>query len=161
MVRAQEGVDPMTATKSAVARAMLVVALGAAVLVAGCSSADGYGAGNTVPGLPSQAASAPADAQFAGAPEGTATIASGTQSIGIDVSKGFYDPTIVHVKAGVPVKLKFGQGQGCLARVLIPDFNIDQDLTQGGATVELPALSAGEYGFSCGMRMVFGKIVAQ
>jgi plastocyanin domain-containing protein len=28
-------------------------------------------------------------------------------------------------------------------------------------TVELPALEAGEYEFSCGMAMVFGKIVVE
>jgi len=131
----------------------LLVLLAVSVSVAGCG-----GAGPTA--TPTQAPPAAGD-PFAGTSEGQAEIKGGVQRLGIDVSKGYYDPTIVRVKAGVPLELSFGQGQGCLARVLFPDFGIDQDLTSGGATVRIPALGAGEYSFSCGMKMVFGKIVAQ
>lgn len=114
----------------------------------------------------SDVAPAPAGVQatqdrFAGAPQGTATVEGAVQRISIDVSQGFYDPTIVNVKAGVPVEIAFGQGQGCLARVQFPGSGIDQDLTQGGATVTLPAMRPGEYEFHCGMSMVYGKIVAR
>ena len=151
----------MIFTSPATRRALLALVFSAAVLMVGCSADGGSGTGAAPASSPSQPSGGAASGQFAGAPEGTAKLSGGVQSIGIDVSKGFYDPTIVHVKAGVPVKITFGQGQGCLARVLIPDFQIDQDLTQGGATVSLPAMAPGEYGFSCGMRMVFGKIVAK
>ena len=118
-------------------------------------------------GGPSAASPAPvASAQApssvpAGAPEGTATVDGGVQRISIDLTKGYFDPSIIHAKAGVPLEIAFGQGSGCLARVLFPDFSVDQDLTNGGATVSLPAMKAGEYGFSCGMHMVYGKVIAQ
>ena len=48
-----------------------------------------------------------------------------------------------------------------MAELLMKDFAIYRDLTQGGSIVELPALDPGEYGFSCGMEMVFGTIVVQ
>ncbi|MDO8964918.1 MAG: cupredoxin domain-containing protein [Coriobacteriia bacterium] len=117
-------------------------------------------------GQPAPTQSAPGGAQppaavFDGAPTGAATVEGGVQRISVDVSQGFYDPTILTVKSGVPVEIVFGQGQGCLASVLFPDFGVDQDLTNGGATVKLPAMKPGEYVFSCGMRMVFGKVVAR
>lgn len=96
-----------------------------------------------------------------GAPEGTATLGGGVQRVSIDLSKGYYDPTVIHAKADIPLEISFGQGQGCLASVLVPDFGIDQDLTRGGAVVRLPAMPAGEYSYSCGMRMAYGKIVVE
>jgi Cu+-exporting ATPase len=83
------------------------------------------------------------------------------QRISVDLTKGYYDPSVIHAKAGVPLEISFGQGSGCLGSVLIPDFSVNQDLTNGGAVVKLPAMKAGEYSFSCGMRMVYGKIVVQ
>ena len=111
---------------------------------------------------PAPAASAPALSNVpAGAPEGTAAIAGGVQRISVDLSKGFYDPTVIHAKAGVPLEITFGEGRGCLASVLIPDFGVNQDLTSGGAVAKLPAMAAGEHEFSCGMQMVYGKIVVR
>jgi hypothetical protein len=97
----------------------------------------------------------------AGAPEGVAKVEGGVQRISVDLTKGYYDPSVIHAKAGVPLDISFGPGSGCLGRVLFPDFSVDQDLTNGGAVVKLPAMKAGEYGFSCGMHMVYGKIVVQ
>jgi len=94
-------------------------------------------------------------------PRAAATLEGGVQRITVDVSKGYYDPTIIDVTAGVPLAITFGEGSGCLAEVQFPDFDIAEDLTQGGAVVELPALDPGEYGFNCGMGMVFGTIVAR
>ncbi|MRR38035.1 ATPase [bacterium] len=84
---------------------------------------------------------------------------SGIQRISIDVSKGYFDPTVIRATAGIPLELTFGEGSGCMAQVAFPDFDILKDLTRGGAVVELPALEPGEYGFSCGMSMVFGSLV--
>jgi len=138
---------------------LLLVAL-AAFLLSGCSApATGLAPGASP--QPSQTARAAGADQFAGAPEGTATVSGAVQRISVDVSQGFYAPTVVHVKAGVPVEIAFGQGQGCLSRVQFPDFGVDQDLSQGGAAVKLPAMKPGEYQFHCGMSMVFGKVVAR
>lgn len=86
--------------------------------------------------------------------------ASLVQRIRVEVSDNYY-PNRIDVIPGVPVEIEFGEGHGCLARVLFEDFGIEQDLTQGGGIVRLPGLTPGEYRFSCGMRMVFGKVVAQ
>ena len=94
-------------------------------------------------------------------PQAAATLENGVQRIDVDVSESYFNPTIIDVAAGVPVEITFGEGSGCLAQVQFPDFDITEDLTQGGAVVSLPALQPGEYGFNCGMEMVFGTVVAR
>ena len=81
------------------------------------------------------------------------------QRISVDVSKGYFDPAVIRAKAGVPLTVSFGSGSGCMSRVVFKEFDVDRDLTAGGAVIELPALEAGEYPFSCGMEMVFGTLV--
>jgi hypothetical protein len=138
--------------------ARTLVAVCAAVLtaaaVSGCAASGGGGQ--------TQTSEAPAQAPLpANAPVGQAKVEGGVQRISVDASQGFWDPTIIQAKAGVPLEIAFGPGQGCMASVLIPDFGIQEDLTQGGATVKLPAMKAGSYSFSCGMQMVFGRIDVQ
>lgn len=110
---------------------------------------------------PGGAAQGAAPASAPGAPEGTAVASGGSQSISVDLTQGFYAPTVIHAKAGVPLTITFGQGQGCLAQVLIPAFGVEEDLTSGGAVVKLPAMKPGDYEFSCGMKMVFGTIAVE
>jgi len=119
------------------------------VLATGCSAPPVSGSASS--GAPS----------VSGAPEGAAVVSGDVQKIAVDLSQGYYDPTVIRAKAGLPLEISFGQGQGCLASVLVPDFGVNQDLTSGGAVVKLPAMEPGEHDFSCGMRMVFGKIIVQ
>jgi hypothetical protein len=133
-------------TRCAVLSAVMLVL---AATLAGCSSA------------PAAAPVQQTPAADAGAPIGAATVEGEVQRIAVDLSQGFYDPTIIQAKAGLPLEIAFGQGQGCLSTVLVPSADIRQDLTNGGAVVKLPAMQPGEYEFSCGMKMVFGKIVVK
>jgi plastocyanin domain-containing protein len=122
---------------------------------------------NAAIGCSAPVASAPAPAPAVSAPVqtagggGVAKVDGAVQRISVDLSTGAYEPSVITAKAGVPLEITFGQGSGCLASVLVPDFGIDQDLTQGGAVVKLPAMKAGEHQFSCGMQMVFGSIVVK
>jgi hypothetical protein len=93
--------------------------------------------------------------------EGTASVTGGVQTVSVDLSKGYYEPNTIALKAGVPAEITFGQSSGCTGQVMSQDLNFFEDLTTGAKTVRLPALEAGEYAFSCGMQMVFGKIVVQ
>jgi Cupredoxin-like domain len=81
------------------------------------------------------------------------------QRVDVAVSDSYY-PSHLVVQAHVPVEIGFGEGRGCLARVLFEEFGVDADLTDGGAIVRLPGLEEGTYSFSCGMKMVFGTLVA-
>ena len=97
----------------------------------------------------------------AAAPRGAAVSSGGIQKVSVDVSQGFFDPMVIDVKAGVPLEISVGQGQGCMSKMLIKDFGVSQDLTSGGAIIKLPAAKAGEYTFSCGMEMQYGKLVVK
>ncbi len=61
----------------------------------------------------------------------------------------------------MPAEITFGQSSGCTAQVISQDLGFSEDLTSGPKTVKLAGLSAGEYEFSCGMQMVFGKVVVE
>lgn len=95
------------------------------------------------------------------ATEGVATVEGDVQKISVDLSKGYYDPNTIVLKAGVPAEITFGQSSGCTAQVQSQDLGFSEDLTSGPKTVRLPALAKGEYAFSCGMQMVFGKVVVR
>jgi len=92
---------------------------------------------------------------------GVATVAGDVQKISVDVSSGTYVPNVIKLKAGVPAEITFGQSSGCTAVVQSQDLGFQEDLTSGPKTVKLGALEPGTYAFSCGMQMVFGKIVVE
>lgn len=93
--------------------------------------------------------------------EGAAALGDdGVQRIEVDTSAG-YDPNVIKLAAGVPTEITFGQGYGCMAQVMSKDLGFFEDLQSGPVTVQLPALEAGSYSFSCGMEMVFGEIVVE
>jgi hypothetical protein len=92
--------------------------------------------------------------------EAQAVARGAVQRITVDPGSGVFVPNVIVAKAGTPLEIAFKPGSGCLAGVLFKDFNVSKDITQGGV-VELPALKPGEYSFSCGMQMVFGKVVAK
>ena len=92
--------------------------------------------------------------------EGVATLEGDVQRVFIDASAGFA-PNLVRVAAGVPLEITFGQGSGCMAQVASRELGFFEDLTAGPVTVRVPALDPGEYGFSCGMEMVFGTLVVE
>jgi len=83
------------------------------------------------------------------------------QAVSVGVGGDGYEPTVVEVKAGEPIILTIDQGEGCAAGFLMPQLGITADNSQGPVSVEIPPLEAGEYGFSCGMEMAFGVLVAR
>ncbi|MEI6624039.1 MAG: sulfite exporter TauE/SafE family protein [Actinomycetes bacterium] len=91
----------------------------------------------------------------------TAVVAGGVQKISVDVSRGYYDPASIVLKAGVPAEITFSQSSGCTGQVVSEDLQFSEDLTSGPKTVKLPALKAGQFSFHCGMNMVFGTITVQ
>lgn len=133
-----------------------------------------YARANAVPGSSTTASAA--GAPGLGAAAGGAACAgcggSGQESAGatvvdgdvqrIDIAiDGDYLPNVVTAKAGVPIEITFAQADGCFEEVVFPDFGIRENLTQGPVTITLPALEPGEYGWSCGMQMAFGRIVVE
>jgi plastocyanin domain-containing protein len=89
--------------------------------------------------------------------------ASLTPEVTITV-KGGYDPAVIRVKAGQPVRLVFDRQEtsGCSEEVVFPDFNIKRFLPAfQKTTVEVTPPKAGKYGFTCGMSMLHGSLIAE
>ncbi len=120
------------------------------------------GGASATPGCACCGSTAPTEDGITGDPvEGAAALEGDVQRIAVDLSKGYYDPNVIVLKAGVPAEITFGQSSGCTAQVMSKDLDFSEDLTTGPVTVKLPALDPGEYTFSCGMEMVFGKVVVE
>jgi plastocyanin len=102
-------------------------------------------------------ASAPAGAQTSKAAE----VAGNVQKITVDTSKGYYDPSTVELKAGIPAEITFTQATGCLQYVESANLGFSEDLSGGPKTIKVGPLAAGTYGFNCGMQMQSGSIVVK
>ncbi len=87
----------------------------------------------------------------------------GVQEVHVRIHGGF-DPATIFVEAGRPAKLLFYRDETaeCSERVLIPAFNIDQELGAFQTTpVAFTPKEAGDYPFTCGKKILKGRIVAQ
>ena len=88
---------------------------------------------------------------------------TGVQEVKVTV-KGGYDPDVIVVKQGQPVRLDFYRDEtaSCSDRVLFGDFGIARDLPAFKTTsVELTPDKTGEFTFTCGMNMMRGKLVVE
>ncbi len=80
------------------------------------------------------------------------------------IVKGGYDPAVIRVKSGEPVKLVFDrqESSGCSEEVVFPDFGVRKFLPAFQKTaIELTAPKPGRYGFTCGMSMLHGSLIAE
>jgi plastocyanin domain-containing protein len=88
--------------------------------------------------------------------------AGGVQRVPVEV-KGGYTPSVVHVRAGRPVRLEFHRDETnpCTEEVVLPEFGIRSYLPAHRTTPVTFTPSPGSYEFTCGMGMVRGRIVAE
>ncbi len=87
----------------------------------------------------------------------------GFQEITIAVQGG-YDPALVRVRQGAPVRLVFDRREtsGCSEEVVFPDFGIRKFLPAFQKTaIELIPAQAGTYEFTCGMSMLRGRLIVE
>ena len=92
-----------------------------------------------------------------------AEAAGGVQGIKVTV-KGGYAPDVIVVRQGVPVRLEFYRDEtaSCSEQVVFGDFGIARDLPAFQTTpVEFIPERAGEFTFTCGMRMMRGTLVVE
>ncbi len=88
---------------------------------------------------------------------------SGVQRIRVTV-KGGYTPDVVVLKRGVPAELEFYRDEvsSCSEEVVFPDFGVARKLPAFETTrVRLQPERAGEFGFTCGMSMLRGRLVVE
>lgn len=85
------------------------------------------------------------------------------QAVNVEVAGG-YKPAVVNLQQGVPATISFTRtsDQGCLDVVHSKDFDFEEALPLNETkTVTINTDKPGEYQFSCGMDMFFGKVVIQ
>ena len=88
---------------------------------------------------------------------------SGVQEVTVLV-KGAYDPNVITVKAGIPLRIHFNRQEDvdCSRFVTFEGLNIRKDLKAFGMTdVEFTPEKPGEIPFTCDMGMYQGKIMVQ
>jgi len=92
-----------------------------------------------------------------------AVFQAGAQEATIRV-EGAYQPNLITVTAGTPVRLKFDRREAtdCSNRVVLPDFDISRALPAfATTTIEFTPTTPGEYPFACAMNMYRGTIVVE
>ena len=90
-----------------------------------------------------------------------AKVGGGVQQVDVEV-KGGYEPGVIRVKRGVPVRLVFSRQEtsSCSEEVVISAFNIRRYLPAfEQTTVEFTPNTAGTFDISCGMSMLHAKLV--
>lgn len=90
-------------------------------------------------------------------------LASDTE-ISIIIENGTYQPSRIKVPADTEIKIYFIRKDvsPCSATVLIPDFEIAEELALNKTTVvSLPPLEVGEYPFHCQMQMYKGTLLVE
>jgi plastocyanin domain-containing protein len=87
----------------------------------------------------------------------------GIQEVKIIV-KGGYDPDVIVVKKGMPVRLDFYRDEtaDCSETIVFGDFKIRKPLPAFKTTaIEFTPEKEGEYVFTCGMGMMRGKLIVR
>lgn len=80
------------------------------------------------------------------------------------VVKGGYEPDVIVVQKGLPVRLDFYRDEtdDCSDTIVFGDFNIRKPLPAFKTTpVEFTPEKEGEYEFTCGMGMLKGKLIVR
>lgn len=88
---------------------------------------------------------------------------NGYQEIRVEVMGGYTPGTII-LKKSQPARIIFDRKDPspCLDQIVFPDFGVHADLPMGDQyVVEITPQEAGEYGFSCGMNMMHGKMIVE
>lgn len=153
---------------------IVLIGLSVVVAVGGCGAgAAPTGSSTVAAATPSSEATAPAaDAQLCaecgglGAPPevvGDAVQIEGAQLLKVSVKDGYYSPNTFTVKTGTPVTIEFiGSAKGCVAKPKFADLGKSVDITGvGRGTIDLGALPAGTYHFTCGMGANQGTITVE
>lgn len=89
--------------------------------------------------------------------------AAGNEEVVVVVDGG-YEPSLIRVKTGRPVRLTFDRREtnSCSDEIVIPDFGIRKFLPAfQRTTIEITPTAPGRYPLSCGMSMLHGTIVAE
>jgi RND family efflux transporter MFP subunit len=86
------------------------------------------------------------------------------QTATIRITSGGFEPATIRLRKGVSAQLTFVReiDPSCATEIVIPEFKIKRGLPLNEhVTVEFTPSKAGEFGFSCGMNMLQGRIIVR
>src|SRR3989339_607109 len=91
------------------------------------------------------------------------TNSEGVQVVKMAVEYSGYNPDVIKIKAGVPVRWEIDGKQitGCTSDIVVPNLKINKKLNSGLNVIEFTAPNKGTLNFSCGMGMVRGKFIVE
>jgi len=86
------------------------------------------------------------------------TVADGVQEVSMKVEPEGYQPNVLTVKAGIPVRwvVDGTDARGCNGAIVVPSLNIYKDLVSGPNIIEFTPSQPGRLNFSCSMGMYRG-----
>lgn len=93
----------------------------------------------------------------------SAVTENNTQRVSVTVDGG-YRPSVLMLKKDVLAELQFTRkdSSSCLEEVVFPDFGIREKLPLNKQhVIRFTPDKAGEFTYTCGMNMFFGKVVVQ
>jgi RND family efflux transporter MFP subunit len=89
---------------------------------------------------------------------------TGVQAVTVKVTDKGFQPDRIELKRGIAARLTFVREieETCATSVAIPEFNVKQELPfKESVVVEFTPSKAGVFDFTCGMKMLSGKIVVR
>jgi hypothetical protein len=110
---------------------------------------------------------APSTGEPPGQPQTAPRVAepgAGVQSVTVSVTDNGFQPEKINLKRNILARLTFVREieQTCATTVTIPEFNIKQELPfKQPVIVEFTPTRAGTFDFTCGMKMLSGKIIVR
>ncbi len=84
------------------------------------------------------------------------------QEATVKVTEKGYEPAELRLRLGVPARLTFVRETDatCGTEVIFPEYDIEQELPlEERVVVEFTPQKSGEFSFTCGMKMLKGKLV--
>jgi len=101
--------------------------------------------------------------QAAPGPSATPVIQGDFQVVGNQLDDTAYAPADLYVKAGKPIRwvIDVKQMNGHSSQVRIASLGFSRELQPGENVIELPALDAGSYTYTCRVGMPKGEIVVE
>jgi len=94
---------------------------------------------------------------------GSITEKNNIQIVKMDATRNGFSPNTFRIKKGIPVKwiINGSEATGCTNRIMMPELNIEEQLTRGDNVIEFTPKKAGTLNFSCWMGMVRGKFIVE
>ncbi|MBC7943566.1 cupredoxin domain-containing protein [Candidatus Saccharibacteria bacterium] len=92
-----------------------------------------------------------------------ATLQGDKQIVEIVVDGG-YKPSVIELERGISTDIIFTRKDtsACFEEIVLPDFGVRTHLPVGKPyTITVEPKESGEYKYSCGMNMFFGKVIVK